>query len=122
MTVKEISRNVHVVHVKYDKSEKEFDFLLSADHHWDNPDSRHDMIIRHLKEAKERNTKVFMFGDFFCAMQGKYDKRASKSKVRPEHQNDNYLDSLVNTAAAFLMPYRQQIALISPGNHCPPVS
>lgn len=114
--IREVSRNVHIVDVDCAK-EKENWFLLSSDHHWDNPDCDRSMFERHLKEAREKNAKVFLFGDFFCAMQGKYDKRADKGKVRPEHQNSMYLDSLVDTAAEWLMPYRDVIAVIGLGNH-----
>lgn len=117
MTIQEISRNVHVVKLNYGHGKQDFSFLLSSDHHWDNPDSDRDMFERHLKECKKNGSLAFLFGDFFCAMQGKYDKRSDKSKVRPEHQNGKYLDSLVNTAAEWLMPYREQIGLIGLGNH-----
>jgi hypothetical protein len=117
MTIVEQGRNVHRITIPYKKDNTEFYFLLSADHHWDNPDSNREMMLRHLQEAKEKNAKVFMIGDFFCAMQGKYDKRSDKKKLRPEHQTGQYLDSLVNTAAEWLMPYREQIAVIGLGNH-----
>lgn len=114
--IEEISRNVHYVRNKY-KGTQDFWYLLSADHHWDNPDADRDMMSKHLKECKERNALAFFFGDFFCAMQGKYDKRSDKSKVRPEHQNGKYLDSIVNTAVDWLMPYRENIGVIGLGNH-----
>lgn len=117
MTIVEQSRNVHRITIPYGKDNGEFYFLLSSDHHWDNPDSKREMIKKHLQEAVERKAKVFIIGDFFCAMQGKYDKRSDKQKLRPEHQTGSYLDSLVNTAAEWLMPYREAIAVIGLGNH-----
>jgi hypothetical protein len=113
----EQSRNVHQVKEKYNKDRKELWYLLSSDGHWDNPDCKRDMMERHLKQCKERGALWFHFGDFFCAMQGKYDKRSDKAKLRPEHQNGKYLDSLVNTAAEWLMPYRDVIGIIGQGNH-----
>jgi hypothetical protein len=113
----EQSRNVHQIKEKYNGEQKEFWYLLSSDGHWDNPDCDREMMERHLKQCKERGALWFHFGDFFCAMQGKYDKRSDKSKVRPEHQNGKYLDSLVNTAAEWLMPYREIIGVIGQGNH-----
>jgi predicted phosphodiesterase len=114
--ITEVNRNVHHIKVSCDK-QKEHWFLLSSDHHWDNPDCDREMMKRHLEEAKEKQASVLFIGDFFCAMQGKYDKRSDKSKVRPEHQTAKYLDSLVETAAEWLMPYREQIAVIGQGNH-----
>lgn len=116
MIITELNRNVHQIKIDCSK-QKEHWFLLSADHHWDNPDCDREMLKRHLEEAKEKNAPVLFVGDFFCAMQGKYDKRSDKSKVRPEHQTTKYLDSLVDTAAEWLHPYREQIAVIGQGNH-----
>jgi len=117
MTIEEQSRNVHRITIPYNKKSSEFYFLLSSDHHWDNPDSDRAMILRHLKEAKERNAAVFMIGDFYCAMQGKYDKRSDKSKIREEHKTGKYLDSLVETGADWLRPFAEQIKIIGLGNH-----
>jgi len=91
--------------------------LLSSDRHFDNPKSDLALQLQHLQEAKERKAIVVDAGDMFCAMQGKYDRRASKAQVRPEHQRDDYLDSLVETAAAFFAPYQEQFLCIGHGNH-----
>jgi len=53
----------------------------------------------------------------FCAMQGKYDKRSDKSKVRPEHQSGVYLDKLVKTAIDFHEPYAKNWIGQWIGNH-----
>lgn len=79
--------------------------LLLSDVHWDNPHCDRRKFKQALDKAKERGAKVAIFGDFFCAMQGKYDKRSSKIAIRPEHQTGNYLDSLVDTAAERLPPH-----------------
>lgn len=92
-------------------------FLLSSDHHWDNPDSDQNMIRRHLLQARERKAGVFVFGDLFCFMQGKYDKRADKSKVRPEHQFGDYIDRVINTAAEFYGEFADVLTVIAEGNH-----
>ena len=92
-------------------------FLLSSDRHHDNPKSNQELEAAHLKEARERGAMVLDFGDLFCAMQGKYDPRGRKADIRPEHNVEGYLDSLVNTAADFYGPYADLFALISHGNH-----
>lgn len=92
-------------------------FLLSSDRHHDNPKTDQGMEKRHLEQAREMGAGVMDFGDLFCAMQGKYDKRSSKSDLRPEHQNGRYLDSLVDTAAEFYRPYADLFAVIGTGNH-----
>ena len=92
-------------------------FLLTSDHHWDNPKCDRNLLESHHKKAIERNAAIMCFGDLFCAMQGKYDKRKSKEDLRPEHQSNKYLDSLVNTAIDWYSPYANNYALISYGNH-----
>jgi hypothetical protein len=92
-------------------------FLLTADRHWDNPLSNHKMQRRHLIQAKKEKTGILDFGDLFCAMQGKYDKRSNKEALRPEHQVDDYLDQLVSTAADFFEPFARNIIMIAMGNH-----
>jgi hypothetical protein len=113
----EITRNVHSVREKFDSEHSEFWYLLSSDGHWDNPDCDREMMRRHLAECRERNAVWFHFGDFFCAMQGKYDKRSDKSKIRPEHQNGKYLDSLVSTAAEWFEDFADVPKLFALGNH-----
>lgn len=113
-----VSRSGHVtkVWVVY-KDVLEQRFLLSADRHWDNPHSDHDLQIKHLNQAREHSAGVLDFGDFFCAMQGKFDKRSDKSTLRPEHQTDEYFDALVDTATDFFAPYADLFIRIGTGNH-----
>lgn len=92
-------------------------YFLSSDWHWDNPKCDRALLKKHLDLAVERQAGIMVFGDLFCAMQGKYDKRSSKTDLRPEHQVNNYLDALVDTAAEWLEPYRENLSFISPGNH-----
>lgn len=95
----------------------EFWCLLSSDRHWDNIKSDHELQIAHLKDAKERGAVVIDNGDFFCAMQGKFDKRSDKSSLRIEHKEGDYLDALVETASDFFAPYAHLFAIIGEGNH-----
>jgi hypothetical protein len=92
-------------------------FLLSADRHWDNPKTDLDMQKKHLEQAVECGAGVIDCGDLFCAMQGKYDPRGTKSDVRPEHSKGDYLDQLVNTGAEWFRPYAKHIIQIGQGNH-----
>jgi predicted phosphodiesterase len=95
----------------------EFWALVLSDEHWDNPKCERDMLRRDLDEAARRNAVILSFGDFFCAMQGKYDRRSNIESVRPEHRKTNYLGSLVETAAQWLAPYANRYAVLGQGNH-----
>jgi hypothetical protein len=113
----EVSRNVHLIKINFDKDYKEQKILLQSDVHWDNPKTDWDLLKKHLDEAKKFNAPVIDAGDWFCAMQGKYDPRGTKSDVRPEHNNIKYLDSLVETSAKFLEPYKDILTIRGQGNH-----
>jgi predicted phosphodiesterase len=91
--------------------------LLMSDVHWDNPMCNRELLKAHLDLALKRNAPVVDAGDFYCAMQGKYDKRSSKKDIRPEHCKNDYLDALVNTAADWLHPYRKILTVRGIGNH-----
>lgn len=113
------SKNVTLVKCDTDtyKAGQEWWFLLRADVHHDNPKCDQAMEKKHLEQAKDRGAGVLTFGDYFCAMQGKWDKRSSKDSIRPEHQCGNYLDALVREAADFNVPYAANHVLFSDGNH-----
>lgn len=108
--------NVSIVRVGYEGTFEQR-FLLTADRHWDNPHSDQEMQKRHLDEALRVGAGVLDWGDFYCVMAGKWDKRASKSLLRPEHQVDDYLDALIRTATEFFLPYARSFVRIGPGNH-----
>lgn len=114
--VRPASRSVVDVEFRLRAGESQW-FLLSADRHWDNPKTDLVMQRKHLEQAVERGAGVIDCGDLFCAMQGKYDPRGTKSDIRPEHNGADYLDRLVSTAADWFKPYAGNIIMIGQGNH-----
>jgi hypothetical protein len=92
-------------------------FLLTSDRHWDNPKSDRDLQEKHLNQAIASGAGIIDGGDFFCAMQGTGDPRGNKSDIRPEHNNANYLDSLVETASDWVQYWDQHFIMIGRGNH-----
>lgn len=109
--------NVAVVDIPLPREGDEHWTLLATDEHWDNPKSDQKLQKKHLDQAIERDASIIRAGDYFCAMQGKYDKRSDKSSVRPEHQSGDYLDRLVRTAVDFNEPYAGHIIAWGVGNH-----
>ena len=91
--------------------------LVTSDRHIDNEHSDIELQRLHLEQAKERGAFVTDFGDLFCAMQGKGDRRSNKSDLRAENKTGTYLNSLVEFAHDFLEPYAANLALIGEGNH-----
>lgn len=115
-TVSTTGRNV--VTVRMDgKCGSRWRFLLRSDAHHDNPKCDWKLEKKHLDEAKATGAGIIDAGDLFCAMQGKWDKRADKSAIRPEHNKTDYLDALVKTAADFYAPYSANIIVLGEGNH-----
>lgn len=92
-------------------------FLLTADHHWDNPHCDRKLLANHLDRARELNARVFVFGDLFCMMQGKKDPRNSKDDIRPEHKTSKYLDTVIEDAVNWYSHYSDIIEMVSDGNH-----
>jgi hypothetical protein len=113
---KEISRNVHIIKCIYRPGWEQW-FLLMSDQHHDHPDCNEKLLIKHLDQAIERNAGILSFGDWVCGMQSKFDKRGSKSKIKTEHQVDNYIDSLVESEAKFLSKYAENLVVFARGNH-----
>ena len=116
--MKIVKLNTTVTRVTYSPTHGGYkSFMLLSDIHWDNPHCDRLLLKKHLDLAKERQAGVFVFGDLFCAMQGKYDPRGSKTGVRPEHNVANYLDAIVEDCAAFWQPYAENLVMVTPGNH-----
>lgn len=116
--IKRISRNVHFFNVpETTKRHQLVQYMLMSDLHWDNPKCNRDLLKKHLEYAKKHKIKVLINGDLFCLMQGKGDRRGSKSDIRPEHNNSKYLDSIITTAVEWFKPYADQLCIIGYGNH-----
>lgn len=113
----ERTRNVHRLSIDLASTKDEQWILLQSDVHWDNPMCNRELLTSHWQQAKERNAPILDNGDFFCAMQGKWDKRANKDDLRDEHKSADYLDALVRTGADALHPYRDLLTIRGQGNH-----
>lgn len=116
-TVEELAPNIHRINITLKHVGDEQRVLLQSDVHWDNPHCDRALFHDHLKQARAHDAPVIDNGDFFCAMQGKWDKRANKNDLRPEHQTARYLDALVATGAEDLEPYRDLLTVRGQGNH-----
>jgi hypothetical protein len=94
-------------------------FLLRSDAHHDNAHADHALEREHLEQAKTRGAGILDFGDLFCAMQGKWDKRADQRQLIPELRESGkpYRDALMDYNAAFYAPYAENFILLAPGNH-----
>ena len=118
-TIQPVSRQCTVIRVEVpNKSSWEGWILLRSDAHHDNAKCNRTLEKQHLDEAIARNALIMDCGDLFCAMQGKFDPRSSRSAITPEQQGRNdYLNVLIDEATQFYTPYKQNWATMSHGNH-----
>ena len=90
---------------------------LMSDNHFDSVYCDRDLQTAHLEEAKKRDAVIIMTGDWYDAMQGRFDPRRSMAELREEYRREDYYDYVVNDSAAYLTPYRDNIVLMADGNH-----
>ena len=113
MIVKKHAKNIHELQLEGNLVK----IAMLSDIHWDNPKSDWNILKRDLDYCLENNIPVMINGDMFCLMQGKGDRRGNKSDIRPEHNNAKYLDSVVETAVEWFLPYAHILTVIGYGNH-----
>lgn len=116
-SIREFSRDVHQIDVHLPSVGAEQWVLLQSDTHWDSTLCDRDLLQRHLDLALERDAIVLDNGDFFDLMQSKHDKRGSKGEIRPEFCVDDYLGEVVRQAVAWMLPYKDILAVRGLGNH-----
>jgi predicted phosphodiesterase len=92
-------------------------YLLLADVHFDSPHSNRKLLRSLLTQAQETGAGVFVFGDWFDAMQGRADKRSDKSDLLPAYRAGDYVNRLVDDSADFLAPFASSIVFLADGNH-----
>ena len=113
MELTKIARNVHTIALTKDENK----LALLSDVHWDNPKCDRKMLKAHLEYCKENQIPIFINGDFFCLMQGKYDPRRNKKDILPEHNKANYIDAVIEDAVEYWSPYAHLLTVIGYGNH-----
>lgn len=91
-------------------------YLLS-DVHFDSVACDRDVLKKHLDKAKAEDALVIIGGDWFDAMQGKFDARRNLDELRPEYRTERYFDVVVQDSADFLEPYAGNIVAVTQGNH-----
>jgi hypothetical protein len=97
--------------------EKESLFFLTSDIHFDSVDCARKAFFDDMDRAVSQGAKIIIPGDFFDAMNGRFDPRRSMDKVRTEYQGEDYYDRIVNDAITKLEKYAKNILIIADGNH-----
>lgn len=113
MKLEKLGKNVHKIYFDTNNAK----IAILSDLHWDNPKCDRQLLKKHLDYCLQHNIPVHINGDMFCLMQGRGDRRSSKSDILPEHNNSKYLDSIVQTAVEWFTPYKDILTVIGYGNH-----
>lgn len=116
-TIKEVSKQSYECRFKIKSAKEKIRILLMSDEHWDNVGCNRTVLRQHHNQALKFGAPIFKFGDTLCLMQGKWDKRKSDKQLRPEHRGDDYLNKVLETATEWYEPFKDNIALITGGNH-----
>ena len=105
------ARTVHAVDCDLIKRKGEQHFLFISDIHYDAIKCDRDLLHRHLEEAQELGAGVFIFGDLFDLMQGRFDPRGNYSELRPEYKSCIYVDEVIQDVGEKLAKYADVIKL-----------
>jgi len=108
---------VTTVRIDYSGGNNEHTLFLASDLHVDAVTCARDVLLADMQDAVNKNAMIFLFGDIFDAMQGRFDPRRSMEELRPEYRRSDYYDFVVKDVARVLSPFAKNIVLISDGNH-----
>jgi len=90
--------------------------LFIADIHFDSIHCDRNLLTRHMRYCQQNHIDVFILGDLFDCMGGKYDKRTSKEDIRPEYNRSDYFNAIVDDAVNYFKKY-DVVKFVSEGNH-----
>ena len=110
------SRNVHLCEIDLSVN-KSKSFLLISDVHFDSIKCDRSLLFKHLEQARTCNADVFIFGDLFDLMQGRWDPRGNYSDLRPEYKSHIYVDDVIQDVGDKLSEYSDVIKFLGRGNH-----
>lgn len=97
--------------------DSEIELFFTSDVHFDSVYCDRKAFFQDLDEAVKQQAKICIFGDIFDAMNGRFDPRRDMSMLRPEYRRADYYDFVVKDAYEKLKKYKDNILIITPGNH-----
>lgn len=113
----DVKHGTPILRVDFPNAKTRQSIYFMGDLHWDHAKCNRKALKRMLDMAVDEDAWIVLLGDTFDLMQGKFDKRSSKSAIRSEHNADNYFDAVVDTAVEWFKPYAKNIWAILDGNH-----
>ena len=86
---------VTTVRIDYSGGNIEHTLFLASDLHVDAISCNRDILLADMQDAVNKNAMIFLFGDIFDAMQGRFDPIRSLDELRPEYRRNDYFDFVV---------------------------
>lgn len=99
------------------KSKGGIQVFQTSDIHFDSVLCYRKQLYEDLSYAVANDMQIVLLGDIFDAMNGRFDPRRSMDLVRPEYRSENYYDLIVEDAIASLLPFANNILMVTYGNH-----
>ena len=98
---------------------KELDLFICSDVHFDSLKCDRESFKAHLDHVKEQGGQTLIIGDLFDVMGCYKDPRSKPEDIDPKYvrRGRSYLDLVVEDAYEFLKPYKENILVITYGNH-----
>lgn len=115
LTRRQPSENVHIY--EYTGALAPFKQVFTADGHVDNPDTARGAFLNVLDYCLQNQIIWHHIGDLIDVMQGKSDRRSSKSKIDPALKRGDYMNGLIDMFTEMLAPYANILGSITYGNH-----
>lgn len=94
-----------------------FTILVMSDIHFDSVSCNRKQFFADIDTGLRTGAKIIIVGDFFDAMNGRFDPRRDMSHLRPEYRREDYYDYIIEDAGKFMKPYAKEILMIADGNH-----
>jgi len=105
--------------IQLDNIDKEVDLFICSDVHYDSLKCDRKSFKAHLDHIKAIDGKVLIVGDLFDVMGCYKDPRSKSADIDPRYivRDRSYLDVVLDDVYEFLKPYRENILMVSYGNH-----
>ncbi len=114
-TITQKQEDVHYMDTMLGDKERKRILILS-DVHYDSKECDRRLLTMHLNQAKEIGAPVIIIGDWFDSMRSTGDRRMTHG-AREGLDRLDYLDALVDESARYLEAYKENVVLITQGNH-----
>ena len=109
--------SVPTLRTKLERVDHTYSLLFIGDTHFDSAYCDRAALKRVLDEALDRDAAIVLLGDQLDLMEGRDDRRSSKSALRPEYKVDAYFSAVIDDWCDWYQPYAANTWVVLEGNH-----